>query len=218
MNTNTLPKLSLEAIEQACGAYISQHMAQDSAHDLAHIKRVVVSARQLANAEGADPFIVVPAAWLHDLVNLPKNHPERHLASGMAAEQASVFLSELGYADGALKAIKHSITAHSYSAAVVPETVEAKVVQDADRLDAIGAIGVARCMMVGGQLGRELYQTLDPFCDDRSPDDTTFSIDHFYNKLLCLADSFQTQAGKAEAKRRTAFMETFLDQLRSEIV
>lgn len=193
-------------------------MTQDSAHDLAHIKRVVVSAKQLAQAEGADLFIVVPAAWLHDLVNLPKNHPDRHLASAMAANEAAHFLQGLGYLDKALDAVKHSITAHSYSASVAPETIEAKVVQDADRLDAIGAIGIARCMMVGGQLGRKLYQTLDPFCEGREPDDAMYTVDHFYNKLLGLGDSFQTQAGRDEANHRTRFMKTFLDQLRSEIL
>ncbi|MDZ7631629.1 MAG: hypothetical protein U5K74_09845 [Gemmatimonadaceae bacterium] len=98
-----------------------------------------------------------------------------------------------------------------------PVTSEARVVQDADRLDALGAIGIARCLMLGGQLGRVLYDVDDPFAEHRAPDDRVSSIDHFYTKLLTLADTMQTASGRREAARRTAYMRGYLDQLRSEI-
>ena len=91
------------------------------------------------------------------------------------------------------------------------------MVQDADRLDALGAIGIARCMMVGGRLDRSLYEALDPFCREREPNDLLYTIDHFYKKLLSLESTFQTLSGRREAQRRSQFMRTFLDQLASEI-
>lgn len=209
--------LSLEKIERACEAHIANMMEQDPAHDLAHIQRVVLSAKRLAEIEQANPFIVVPAAWLHDLVNLPKNHPERHLASHKAAMKAGEFLKELGYEPDDLEAIQHAIIAHSFSANVSPTSVEAKIVQDADRLDALGAIGISRCLMIGGRLGRDLYNVIDPFCIEREPVDEIYTIDHFYKKLLMLADSFQTLSGRAEARLRTNYMKGFLKQLAEEI-
>lgn len=208
---------SLEEIESACADHITSVMAQDPAHDMAHIQRVVVSAKRFAEEERADPYIVVPAAWLHDLVNVPKNHPERHLASYQAAEKAGLFLQNLGYGVDALAAVKHAIIAHSFSANVTPNTLEAKIVQDADRLDALGAVGISRCLMIGGQLGRDLYNVVDPFCMDREPMDDVYTIDHFYKKLLLLAESFQTDAGRAEALKRTEYMKGFLKQLAVEI-
>ena len=117
----------------------------------------------------------------------------------------------------ALPAIRHAIEAHSFSAGIAPETLEAKVVQDADRLDALGAIGLARCIAVGAALGRPVYEPNDPFCRERVPDDRGASVDHFYTKLLKLAGTMQTAAGRREAERRTAFLRAFLAQLESEI-
>jgi uncharacterized protein len=113
--------------------------------------------------------------------------------------------------------VRHAIEAHSYSAGIAPRTVEAKVVQDADRLDALGAIGLARCIAVGAALGRPVYESRDPFCREREPDDRGASVDHFYTKLLKLAATMQTAAGRREAGRRTAFLHAFLAQLESEI-
>jgi len=192
----------------------------DAAHDRAHVQRVVSTVRSLAEEEGARLDVVVPAAWLHDCVVVPKDAPERAQASTLAADAARSFLEAEGYADATgadPDAIHHAIRAHSYSAGIPPETTEAKVVQDADRLDALGAIGIARCMMVGGSLGRVLYDADDPFCEARTPDDGTYTLDHFYTKLLSLPETMQTAAGRAEAERRAAFMRTYLDRLREEV-
>ena len=89
--------------------------------------------------------------------------------------------------------------------------------QDADRLDALGAVGLARCIAVGAALGRPLYEPDDPFCRSRAPDDRGASVDHFYTKLLTLADTMQTPAGRREAERRTAFLRAFIAQLESEL-
>ena len=189
----------------------------DAAHDRAHVTRVVTMARRLAEDEEAQMDVVVPAAWLHDCVVVSKDAPDRAEASRRAAEAARTFLKSEGYPDQWIPDIEHAIAAHSYSGDVAPDTTEAKVVQDADRLDALGAIGIARCFTVGGALDQSLYDPDDPFCDDRAPDDDTYTLDHFYAKLLRLPDTMQTEAGRAEAERRAVFLREYLDQLRDEI-
>ena len=197
--------------------FLAEQAATDAVHDLAHVHRVVAAAKTLARAEGAQLDVVVPAAWLHDCVTLPKDHPDRHRASALAAETAGAFLRDAGYPEVLISEVAHAVEAHSFSAGVEPRTVEAAVVQDADRLDALGAIGIARTFAVGGALGAALYDPVDPFPIDRPPDDRRFVVDHFYAKLLGLADTMQTAAGRAEAEQRTAFLHTFLDRLRTEI-
>ncbi|VAW31887.1 Metal-dependent phosphohydrolase, partial [hydrothermal vent metagenome] len=173
---------------------------------------------RLAEEEDANLEIVIPAAWLHDCVTLPKNAPNRREASTLAAAKAIRFLQSIQYPEQYLAAIAHAVEAHSFSAGIQPTTLEAKVVQDADRLDAIGAIGVARCLMVGGGLERPLYNPTDPFCQVREPDDLQYTIDHFYRKLFKISQTLHTQAAQGEAAQRIAFMHTFLDQLRQEIM
>ncbi len=118
--------------------------SEDAAHDISHIYRVVNTAKSFAQAEQAVLEVVIPAAWLHDCVQVPKNHPDRAKASQLAAQEAIIFLQECGYPDRYHEAIAHAIEAHSFSAGIAPQTLEAKIVQDADRLDALGAEAAPR--------------------------------------------------------------------------
>ncbi len=197
--------------------FVAEQPGADPGHGPVHLERVVATAIRLAAEEGARLDVVLPAAWLHDCVHVAKDSPDRARASRLAAAQAVRFLESSGYPAAALPGIRHAIEAHSFSAGIAPETVEAKVVQDADRLDALGAIGLARCIAVGAALGRPVYAPQDPFCRERAPDDRGASVDHFYTKLLKLAGTMQTAAGRREAERRTAFLRAFLAQLESEI-
>jgi uncharacterized protein len=172
----------------------------DPAHDLAHFERVVATAKALAREEGGDLAVVVPAAWLHDLVNVPKHDPRRAQASRLSARAATAWLREIGYPAGHLEGIAHAIEAHSFSAGIAARTLEAKIVQDADRLDAAGAIGVARCFSVGALLGQPIYRTLD----------------HFHEKLFKIMETLQTEAGRREGQRRTETMRAFLRELGRE--
>lgn len=211
--------IDLDEWNERFAAYAREHLdSGDVAHDLAHLGRVVATARRLAAAEGAKLGVVLPAAWLHDCVNVPKDSPDRARASRMAAEQAVRLLTEWGYPSEWHREIAHAIEAHSFSARIEPKTVEARVVQDADRLDAIGAVGLARCLMLGGAMGRPLYDPQDPFCARREPDDTRYTVDHFYRKLLGLAATMQTASGRREALRRTDVLERFLVELAEEVV
>lgn len=203
--------------EQKMLSFVQKEMTQDAAHDINHVLRVVKSAKQLCQSEQAVAEIVVPAAYLHDCVSLAKNHPQRNQSSVMAAEKAIAFLKKIDYPEKWFDGIYHAIAAHSFSAGIKPETPEACIVQDADRLDALGAIGITRWMQVTTQLGTPLYHPHDAFCDNREPDDKQYAVDHFYVKLLRLADTFNTQSAKTEAEKRTRFMLSFLDQLRAEV-
>lgn len=209
---------SWDAWETRFQSFLQKQLQEtDAAHDRAHVERVVETARRLGREEDAEPAVVRPAAWLHDCVVLPKDHPRRANASREAAETARAFLAEAGYPSRWLDPISHAIEAHSYSGSVSPRTREAKVVQDADRLDALGAIGLARCLTVGAELGHPLYDPDDPFCENRPPDDGSYTIDHFYTKLLRLPETMQTDAGRREANRRADFLETYLEQLANEL-
>lgn len=193
-------------------------IAADPAHDLAHFQRVVAAAKTIARSEGGRLEVVVPAAWLHDFVLVPKDSPDRPRASRIAAAAAREWLSAEGYPGEWLDAIEHAIAAHSFTARIEPVTIEAKVVQDADRLDAIGAVGIARCLMLGGVMGRPLYDATEPIPKQRTPDDARSTIDHFYTKLFSLAATMQTATGRAEAERRTTFMRAYIEQLEREIL
>jgi uncharacterized protein len=208
----------LEEWEKRFEEKLREHdLGNDPAHDLAHFHRVVKTAKVLALEEGADLHVVVPAAWLHDLINVPKNDPRRSQASRLSAEAATKWLEEQGYNLAPMAAIAHAIEAHSYSARVECRSVEAKVVQDADRLDGLGAIGVARVFAVAGLLKRGLYDFHDPWAKNRELDDYAATVDHFFVKLFKTVDTLQTRAGKAEGLRRAEFMREYLRQLGREI-
>ncbi len=196
--------------------FVEQQMAFDPAHDLAHIKRVVTSGIALAKQEQAQLAIVLPACWLHDCVNVPKDSPDRSKGSLFSADRAIEFLTEINYPSEYLDAIHHAIAAHSFSANLETKTLEAKVVQDADRLDALGAIGLSRCVMLGATWGSQLYHPLDPFAKERALDDKNFCIDHFYVKLKGLVNTMKTPSGLQEAEKRWQFMQQYLDQLAHE--
>ena len=208
----------LDLLEERLVDLVRELCISDSAHDLAHVKRVVENARQLAIAENADLDIVIPAAWLHDVVTLAKNDPNRAMASQLSADKACELLAAFGYPEQHLSAVHHAIKAHSFSVGVKALSLEAKIVQDADRLDALGAIGLARCFMVSGALNRPLYHWQDPFAKTRPLDDRQFCIDHFYQKLFTLKDKMNTDSAKEIADQRSAYMRDFLEQLASEII
>lgn len=203
----------------ACEAHVRETMAGDAAHDAEHVRRVVAWARRLAAAEGADLGVVVPAAWLHDVVTVSKDSPDRTLASRIAADHAADWLRQQGFPVDRLDAVAHAVAAHSFSAGIEPETIEAEVVQDADRLDALGAVGLARMYATAGAMGSALVHPDDPVPTEpptRPLDDRQWATDHLFTKLLRLPATMRTAAGRAEAERRAAFLRTFLGELRRE--
>jgi len=209
--------MNLDQLQELCLDYLGDVMAADPAHDITHVRRVVQNTLLLTEVENGNPAISVPAAWLHDCVSVAKDSPLRKQASKLAAEEAVRFLESIQYPADLLAQIYHAIEAHSFSANIPAETLEARIVQDADRLEAVGAIGIARCFLTGGSMGTPLYEPSDPFAENRELNDRSYTLDHFYCKLLGLAQTMQTGAGKAEALKRTDYMKAFLQQLGSEI-
>lgn len=191
--------------------------SEDPAHDLLHFKRVVGLAKEICKREGGNPEIAIPAAWLHDFVIIPKNSPLRNQASRLAAEQACEFLSSINYPPKFYSDIAHAIEAHSFSANIETKTLEAMIVQDADRLDGLGAIGIARCFATSGLLKRAFYNWDDPFCEDRLPEDLEFAVDHFYKKLFNISETLKTKSGIEEGQRRVQVMKDYLFSLSLEI-
>jgi uncharacterized protein len=191
--------------------------ADDPAHDLLHFKRVVAMAKKLCAEEGANPAVVIPAAWLHDFVIVPKDSPLRSKASKLSAERAIEYLRSIGYPEEHFEAIAHAIEGHSFSANIEIRTPEAAIVQDADRLDGLGAIGIARCFATAGLLKRAFYSDDDPFCETRPPEDREFTIDHFFVKIFKTAETLKTKAGREEGRRRADLMRAYLGALEKEI-
>ena len=135
----------------------------------------------------------------------------------LGADEAAALLRAEGFPPDRLEAIAYCIRVHSFSRGIRPDTLEAKVLQDADRLDAIGAIGIARCFATTADMRRPFYDPADPFCRSRPPDDKQWGLDHFYRKLLRIAEGLHTPAARALAAERTRFLETYLAQLEREI-
>lgn len=189
----------------------------DGAHDLNHLHRVWHTAQALlVEYPVADALVVQAACYLHDLVNLPKNHPDRAMASGMAARHAVELLAAEGFPADKLPAVAHAIEAHSFSAGIAPETLEAMIVQDADRLDALGAVGLARLFYTAGRMGSAFAHPTDPMAHERPLDDQAFALDHIEVKLAGLPASMQTAAarrlGEARLEWVRRFRDTFVDE------
>ena len=195
------------------------HASEDSAHDISHFRRVWMTARKIMIHHQADPLVVLTACYFHDIVSLPKNHPERSQSSRLAARKTRDILHRdfPDFPPDRFAAVEHAIEAHSFSAGIAPQSIEAKIVQDADRLEALGAIGLARMFAVSGALGVALFDAEDPFADARSLDDRAFALDHFQTKLLRLPDTMQTDVGRELAQHNADFLVHFMAKLSAEL-
>lgn len=199
--------------------YVKQIFADDcSGHDYHHTMRVYRLAMQIAEQENADMLIVQLAALLHDVDDV-KLSPETHDTKKNAVR----FMKNSGVDDKVIASVCKIIDEVSFAGtdSVVPSTLEGKCVQDADRLDAIGAIGIARTFAYGGSRGRKIY---DPEIKSkmgmnkeeyRNNQDST-SINHFYEKLLLLKDMMNTTEGKKLAEHRQVVMQEFLNEFMLE--
>ncbi|EKM5741289.1 phosphohydrolase [Enterobacter kobei] len=195
------------------------HASEDSAHDISHFRRVWMTARKIMIHHQADPLVVLTACYFHDIVSLPKNHPERSQSSRLTARKTRDILHRdfPDFPPDRFAAVEHAIEAHSFSAGIAPQSIEAKIVQDADRLEALGAIGLARVFAVSGGLGVALFDAEDPFADARPLDDRAFALDHFQTKLLRLPDTMQTDVGRDLAQHNADFLVHFMAKLSAEL-
>jgi uncharacterized protein len=193
------------------------YTSEDPAHDWPHIGRVVAMARRLAEGENVDLPCLLAACYCHDLINLPKNHPDRSRASELAGEAAHPLLVEAGFSEDEISKIRQFILEHSFSRGLKPTSLEAAIVQDADRLDTLGAIGVLRCASVNTQMKSTFYDPLDPLAENRELNDKSFMLDHYFVKIFKLPDLMNTSKAKTEAHKRVQFMQQFIQTLMGEI-
>lgn len=215
--------MSLKQLQSQLRRISEVQMAQDPAHDIAHLDRVWANAHRIARDENKDDpnranlRVLIAGAYLHDLVNLPKDHPERETASRLSAEKSAPILEGLGYSTEEITAAQHVIEAHSFSAGLPANSLEALILRDADRLDALGAVGIARTFMVAGTIDRPLCDPDDPFAANRPLDDQIWSIDHWHLKLLKLPGDMATDKGHSIARKRARLMLAYLRQLAKEM-
>jgi uncharacterized protein len=207
----------LDALLARLRAIAEARATAEPAHDFLHVLRVTASARRIAQVEGARLDVVLPAALLHELFNYPKGHPDSPRSGEVCAEEAREVLRSEGVETSVVDAIATCIAEHPFSRGIVPATLESKILQDADRLDAIGAVGIARCMATCAEMKRPFYSPVDPFARARAPDDKSWGIDHFYTKLFRIPERFHTATARALGTERVQAMQAFLSQLEREI-
>ena len=195
---------------------IGPRLDEDPGHDLSHALRVAAWTLRIGGAE-VQPKLALAAALLHDVVNLPKDSPDRARASQLSADVARELLPKHGFSAAETAEVAAAIRDHSFSRGAVPESALGRALQDADRLEALGALGLMRCISCGTQMGARYFDPGDPWAARRALDDRRYSIDHFRTKLLGLPATMTTEPGRREAERRAAFLRVFLEQLRSEI-
>lgn len=195
----------------------TENLSNDGSHDQSHLKRVWKNVCAIQAHEGGDLRILLAATLLHDCVAVEKNSPLRSRASTLAAEQARHILGKMDWSEQDCEAVGQAIQSHSFSANIAPVSLEARILQDADRLDAIGALGIARCFYTAGRMGSSLYEPEDPKAESRPLDDKRYALDHFPAKLFKLAEGFQTKRGQEIARERHERMEQFVGEMLEEL-
>lgn len=207
----------MDSMEILCKIVKPIMVKNDPAHDFEHVLRVCVNAEKICKKEKVDKKLVLTAALLHDIITFPKYDKRSKTSSSKSAMKAKKILHNLHYSHDQIRIIIDAIENHSFSKNKTPKTLEGKILQDADRLDAIGAIGIARTFAVGGAEKRSFYNSRDPFCSNRKPNDQEWTIDHFFKKLLLIESKMNTKSGKNEAIRRTKIIKKFLNDLKQEL-
>lgn len=192
---------------------------QESGHGWWHIFRVFTIAVRIAKEENANIFVVKLASLLHDIADYKFNNGNYSINEQTARD----WLNKLAIDSKIIEQVCQIINEVSFKGASdqsKPSSLESKIVQDADRLDALGAIGIARCFSYGGHKGREIYipgeKPKQYLNFDQYRKNTSCSINHFYEKLLILTDKMNTQAGKKMAQKRHRFILKYLEQFFAE--
>lgn len=204
-----------QIIEKVADIVKSKQSGETTGHDWWHTYRVWKTAKKIAQEEKADLFIVELAAILHDLEDWKFSGNNEH-------HQAETVLNELGVEAENINQILEIIKTLSFKGAGVDssmKTIEGKVVQDADRLDALGAIGIARAFTTGAARGRIIYDPeskISEKSEDFTIKDSKSTIHHFYDKLFLLKDLMNTETVKEMARNRHEFMEEFVNKFINE--
>ncbi len=212
--------INLSDWREAFTRYLEKNWSTgDGAHDIHHLHRVWRTCQKLIQEEDqpADELVLLAACYFHDFVTLPKNDPARHEASLRSADAAVAVLREpFSFPEEKLPGVHHAIHAHSFSAAVPVQSLEAGILQDADRMEALGAIGLARMFYTAGKMGSALFDPDDIMAERRPLDDRRYSLDHIDAKLLKLPATMNTAAGRRMAEKEAQFLRDFRAKLLEE--
>lgn len=197
----------------------SDKIFDDASHDLSHFHRVYKTALEISSyeTEFIDPLVILAAAYFHDIVSLPKHHPDSKNSSKLAAIKANEILTNMDFPKDKMSAVCHAIETHSFSANIPPETLEAKIIQDADRMEALGALGILRAFYVCGRMGSIPYDKEDLHATNRPLNDKVYGLDHFQCKLFKLPALLQTEGGRRISQKRTDFLHYFVKELEQDI-
>ena len=189
----------------------------DPAHDFMHIMRVYKNAEKICKLEKVDRKLVLVSVLLHDIIKKTDSDKRSKSSADLSADKAILILKKLQFSENDIIIVAEAIRNHSFTKNKISKSIEGRILQDADRLDALGAVGIARVFSVSGSKKRQFYQLNDPFSKNREPNDKKWALDHFFNKLLVLEKSMNTKTGKIEAKKRTIVLKNYLDSLKKEI-
>ena len=185
----------------------------DPAHDFQHVMRVYHNAERICKKEKGNKKLILSAVLLHDLVK----SSNRKNSANISAKLSEKILKENSFSNDEITIICDAIREHSFSRGKIPSTIEGKILQDADRLDAIGAIGLARVFSFSGSNHRPFYDQNDPFSKNRTLNDDKWALDHFFKKLLLLEGKMNTETGRILAIKRTKILKNFLKEIKNEI-
>ncbi|MEK6961059.1 MAG: HD domain-containing protein [Nanoarchaeota archaeon] len=180
--------------------------------------RVLRNSEMIAREESADLDVIVPSALFHDVITYTKDDPRSEHAAKESAERARAILAGLSnYPPEKIFNVYEAISCCSFRKGIMPESIESQILQDADGLEATGAISIMRTFSSTGQMGRQFYEPSDPFCESRAPEDMRYGLDLFYTRLLVVESRMHTKTAKDIARRRTRFLREFLDELKMEL-
>jgi len=195
----------------------THQIKNDPSHDFNHIIRVTNLATKIAKSVNADLEIIIPSALFHDIVVYKKNSPKSKKESSESAIFASNILNSFKkYPKSKIDKVKKCIEECSFSKGTNPSSLESKVLQDADRLEATGAISIMRTFASVGHMNTSLYAKEDPLCKN-SLVKFRSGIDLFYNRLLIVEKTMHTKFARKLASQRTEFLKTFLNQFKKEL-
>lgn len=190
----------------------------DPSHDYYHALRVLHTAEKIAQQEKADPDIITPAALFHDLVIYPKNHPRSSDAAEESAQAVRLILTtEKTFPHYKIEAVCAAVRQCSFSKNIIPIELESRIIQDADMLDAAGAIAIMRTFASAGQMKEPFYHPEDPLAHRRTPNGLEYALDLFFTRLLKIPERVHTRTAQQIARRRTKFVQQFLKEFMLEL-
>ena len=193
------------------------YLKNDPSHDFEHIMRVYKNAEKICNTENVNKKLVLISVLLHDIVKKSQSRKSSKSSADLSAEKSLEILKKLKMPKLEINIITEAIRNHSFTKKKISKTIEGRILQDDDRLDAIGAIGIARAFCVSGVKNRPFYNQNEPLAKKRILNDKKWTLDHFFKKLLLLEKQMNTKSAKIEARKRTIVLKKFIDDLKLEI-